>query len=576
MTAKKSDIPLVDISKENARNIVSAYSTTDKFQILTHDALGKYQRFVSQEDAMALIDEIDVTPQVQSMHNIVSRQLQLLTQAPSNKISYLISDFQKNNAVFKSVSDTTIEFNLLSVQTQQDKNIGVDSVWFEGPMPFFNQNNKLFVKIRNYSEEPADQVKLSLFKDGQEKPINVVDIPPGEAVTDTVSVRVATSGWNTGVVRVTDYPVQFDDDYYFSFYVPDTIKALIISESQPNKYVNALFSGIPYFKAVNQYVNQLQYRQFARYNLIVVNDLATISSGLVSALNTYVREGGKILVFPGANADVQSYNAFLSRLGDIKFSEGIKQERQVSQLNTEEFIFNDVYLNTSKNLSLPKTTYSYPLVSGALFQEEKLALYRDGGSYLSKFNIENGQVFVCTSPLSDDDNDLVLNSEVFVPMIYKIAISSGVQIPISYTIGRNEVITVDNLRDKGDYVYTVSQGTESFIPGQFPSGNRLSLDLSGQVMTSGFYNVTLSDSLVAVVGMNYDRTESDRAFYTSSELKDIASPLGRILVLSSENPSDLSLTISQKDKGIVLWRWFVFLTLLFLALEIVFIRVLSR
>jgi hypothetical protein len=208
--------------------------------------------------------------------------------------------------------------------------------------------------------------------------------------------------------------------------------------------------------------------------------------------------------------------------------------------------------------------------------EEKLALYRDGGSFLSKFNVGNGQVFICTSPLSDTYNDLVLNSEVFVPMIYKIAISSGAHKPVSYIIGKKEMITVDNLREKGDYVYTVSQGEESFIPGQIPSGNQLSLDLSGQVTKSGFYDFTLADSLVTVVGMNYDRTESDRTFLSVNELKDLMGSWSQSRILSGDEPAQLSTTISQKDKGVVLWKWFILLSLLFLIIEIIFIRVLTR
>ena len=71
-------------------------------------------------------------------------------------------------------------------------------------------------------------------------------------MTDTVNVTVDKSGWQKAVVSVTDYPIQFDDQYYLSFLVPDTIKALFINEGTPNRYMDALFKGVKSFSLSNQ------------------------------------------------------------------------------------------------------------------------------------------------------------------------------------------------------------------------------------------------------------------------------------------------------------------------------------
>jgi len=574
MTAKRTDIPLLDYAKSKAKEIVSAYAEEDKFQVITHDFEGRHQRFVNKDDALAFIDEIETTPAVQTIAQVINKQKLLLSDAPSNRISYLISDFQKNITDFNMALDTTIEYNLIPIQTQQDKNISVDSLWFEGPMPFFNQNNKLLIKVTNNSGETAEQVRITLKKDGQEKPISIRDIPANSSIEDTVLINVTASGWNKGVVNVSDYPIQFDDDYYFSFYVPDTIHALVINEGNGNKYINALFSGVSYFNVTNQNASQLQYRQFSKYNLIVLNDLRSITSGMTSALNAYLNDGGKVLVFPGKGAELSTYNSFLATHNGLRMEVNPNSERAVSRLNTDEFVFSDVYLNTSKNLKLPTVKYSFDIISGAQVAEERLAFYRDGGSFLSKYNVGNGQLFVCSAPLSEESNDLVFNSEVFVPMIYKIAISSGQLSPIAYTIGQNEIVTVKNLRDKVDYTYIVTDGNISFIPGQFPKGNQVALDLSGQIKTSGFYDVLLDETLVSVVGMNYDRKESNRALYTESDLKENTKNLANFNIIGANQQADLSTTVTQKDKGITLWKWFVILTLVFLALEILLVRLL--
>ncbi|MFZ1559368.1 MAG: BatA domain-containing protein, partial [Saprospiraceae bacterium] len=359
MTSKIEDIPLLDYAKDRAKSIVNAYSEEDKFQVLTHDFEGKHQRFLSKEDALNYIDEIMVSPSVHTSDMVLNRQKQLFETVTDNKISYFISDFQKSISNFNLFQDTTFEINLLPVQTSQQKNLSVDSVWFDGPIPFFNQNNKLVVRIKNNSGEDAEQVKLSFRKDGQEKPIGIRDIPANSSITDTVVVTVDKSGWQQCVVNVTDYPVQFDDDYFIAFDVPDTIKALFINESGPNRFMDALFNGVKYFSLSNQNVNQLQYQQFVDFDLIILNDIKNVTSGLNNELTQYLRNGGKVLIFPGKTSDIQTYNNFLSNAGASRFGSVNTARREVSSINTEEFIFSDVYVNTGNNLKLPVTTLSY-------------------------------------------------------------------------------------------------------------------------------------------------------------------------------------------------------------------------
>jgi hypothetical protein len=572
MTAARQDIPLLDFAKEKARLIINSYSEEDKFQVLTHDFEGRHQRFVSKEDALSFVDEIQVTPSVQDLDKVTKRQKQLMESAAGNKISYIISDFQQSITNLPMISDTTVEINLLPIQTAQQKNISIDSVWFDGPIPFIHQNNHLVVRVRNNSGEDAEQVKLSFKKDGQEKPIGIVDLPANSVVTDTVSVTVDKSGWHQGVVSVTDYPVQFDDDYYIAFPVPDTIHALFINETGPNKYMDALFNGVKYFALSNQNVNQLQYQQFANFDLIILNDLKSISSGLSAELGQYLRNGGKLLVFPGKNADLSSYNSFLALSGANTFVTQNKNTREVAGINTEEFIFSDVYINTSKNLKLPKTTLSYDLNSLASRLQENLLTFRDGSAYLSKYKVGDGQLFVCAAPLDKDVNDLVLHAEVFVPLVYKMAIITTKHKNLAYTITNNVVIETDNKRQTGDYVYKITNGQKEFIPGQIPQGTKISLDIDDQVKKSGFYDLILNEKQVGKLAFNYDRKESNMSTFNETELAEQGDKNAKIKVISEALQANISGTIAEKDKGIVLWKWFVVAALIFLAIEALLLR----
>lgn len=572
MTSSREDIPLLDYAKEKARSIVSSYSEDDKFQILTHDFEGRHQRLISREDALSYIDDIVVTSSVQNVDLILNRQRQLLERSNGNKICYLVSDFQKSITNFQNYQDTLMEINLVPVQSIREKNISVDSVWFDGPIPFLNQTNKLVVKVKNNSPEDAEQVKISFVYNGQEKPVGIKDIPANNSISDTISFNVEKSGWHQGVVQVTDYPIQFDDKYFITFLVPDTINALFINDAGPDRFMNALFKGVKNFSLSNQNVNQLQYQQFSSFDIIMLNDLKSITSGLSNELTQYIFNGGKVLIFPGKTADIKSYNDFITTAGGKQLGSINNTKREVSLINTEEFIFADVYLNTGGNLKLPVSTFSYNFLNQSTIGEEKLLTYRDAGSYLSKYRKGDGQLFVCSSPLNIEANDLVYNAEVFVPLIYKMAISTTKQKPLSYTINENIVIPVENKRKSEDYVYKIIGGKYEVIPGQLQVGNLMNLTLGDQIKDAGYYDLTLNEAIIGKFALNYDRRESDMAAFSESELQDINTSNSKIKVIPSALQANISGTISEKDKGIVLWKWFAILTLIFLAVESLLIR----
>jgi hypothetical protein len=280
MSALSQDVPLMEKAKQRAREIVEAYAATDRFQILTNDFEGRHQRLVSKEDALALIEEIKISPSVRNLTEVVTRQKQALASGSEEvETAYLISDFQKNVTDLKNWPDTLPEINLVPLQSVQERNIAIDTAWFEAPVQMIGQTNTLIVRVRNYSNQAAENIRLAIKYDGQTKPAGTMSIPAGAVATDTVSLTVLRTGWHEAELSVTDYPVQFDDKYFFSFHVAEQVNVLVINEESANRYLDAAFAGIPYFKAVNMPVRNLEFSQFPNYQLIVLNEVREISSG---------------------------------------------------------------------------------------------------------------------------------------------------------------------------------------------------------------------------------------------------------------------------------------------------------
>ena len=573
MTAEKGDIPLVDHAKEKARKIIESYGEEARFQIITHDLLGKHQRFLSREDALAYIDEIKITSLVQPLSRILTRQHQLLQSGDGDKTIFLVSDFQKSIFDIETVQDSVAEINLVPLQAGQMQNVSIDSVWMENQVALARQPNRVMVKMTNYAPEVSEQVRLSFFQDGQEKPLTIFSLDAGASRTDTIPVVLPSRGIHPVIFRVSDYPVQFDDTYYAVMQVPDTIIALNIYERTPNTYLEALFRGLSYFGLKNQQVSQIQYQEFSKYNLIILQDIQEISSGLANELSKYIREGGKVLLFPSMASKPESYNAFLQATQAPAFQRKDGVTAEVSKINTEEFIFKDVFSQVKSNVKLPKAGRSFLIQRNATSASEAILTNRDGSVYLSKNTFGDGILYVCASSLSEEENDLVLNAEIFVPMLYKMAISgSGVK-NLAYTIRNQAIIEIKNAKIQGDQVYRM-KGEAEFIPGQKNIGKTLFLDVGDQIRSAGFYKVYTGSDTTATVAFNYDRRESDLDLMSTDDMENQLgeSSVLKIKILSEQEQEDMKNTITIKDKGFALWKYFLLAVLFFLFTETLLIR----
>jgi len=573
MSALSEDVPLIEKAKQRARDIINAYSVEDRFQVLTNDFEGRHQRLASKEDALNLVDEIEISPSVRALSKVLTRQGQALhsSRTAVNEVAYLISDFQKNITDLDAFSDTTMEVNLVPLQAVQEKNISIDSAWFDAPVQMVNQTNTLIVKVKNLSDEAVDNIRLTINYEGQVKPVGSLAIPPNSAVLDTVNLSILHTGWHEGELAVTDYPVQFDDKYYFSFHVLEEINVLVINELAPNNFMDAAFSGIDYFKVTNQLSRNLDYSKFPTYQLIVTNGLVSLSSGLAFELKQYVENGGNLLVFPAANANIGSYKSFLESIPANELLNFEQQERIVSDINTDEFVFKDVFENTGANLKLPVSKGNFKLTNFGTRVEERLLTYRDGNTFIGKYNAGQGHFYLCAAPLNEEMNNLVRSGEIFIPMLYKMAISSGKARKIANIIGKDEVVEADNFVQGGESVYKLKGKKKEFIPEQRIVGAKVFLGIHNQIKEAGYYELFLTEKeTLANFAFNYDRKESALEYFSEKDLNDNWG--AKMSVIGANAKAAFENLIEERSRGIVLWRWCLILALAFLAGEALLLR----
>ena len=574
MSAESNEESVLQLAKKKAIEISEAYSELDKVQIYTSDFEGKHQRFVSKEEARGFIDEINSSPSARNISSVINRAKQAMkTETFENKIIYVISDFQKSITDDFEV-DTNYSVNFIPLQAIKESNVSIDSVYLESGVAILNQSNIAKVVVHNYSPEKVENVRISLESGGQEKPVGSYSIPGESSITVDASFSPNKTGWHLATAQITDYPIVFDDKHHFSYYVNEEVNILSLNQASSNRYLTAAFDNIPYFKVTNMSVNQIKYDRLAENDLIILNDLRAVTSGLTNELRQYVQGGGNLLIFPSANADKTAYNNLLASLKSSQIQDYTTTQKEVKTINTKEFIFDGVFENRqANNLKLPVSKGQYKLSSFQNTVRSSLLKYRDGSDYLVKNKLDQGFVYLSAAPLDRDKNDLVNNAEVFVPMVYKMALSSAEGGKVAYTIGVDKVLTSDKTRRSAEDNFKFT-GQSEFIPAQFNNGNRTILDVGNEIKEAGFYTLVLNEETQGVYAYNYNSRESELDYYSA---KDLRETYGESLKIYDETASaNFTQLISENESGISLWRWFLIAALGFLFIEQLLIRLLKN
>ena len=564
------DLPLLDKARQRAREIFLSYSETDRFRLLTNDLTLSQMRYMTREEALAQLEEIEIGPAAVPLSRINEQALRLANSEPEAiSRTFYISDFQRSITDLPA-ADSSAGQTLVPVESVQEKNVAIDTVWFAEPVHLVQQTSMLIVKISNYSSDDIENVKLTSTIEGQEKPAGNLDIAAQSFVYDTIPVTVLNPGWHEVTLRITDFPVQFDDTWFTTFYVKEQVNILAIHAENPNRRLVAAFANNPLFALDTRNYGQLNYAEFRNYDLIVIDEIPTISTGMAEAMFNYVNSGGNVLLFPAVEGDLESYNGFLTRSNANTYGEYQEANRLIGSINTDSRIFRNVYIESSRNLRLPSTNGNYPVQVIQRRGGERLLSYRDGSHFLTQYPISKGNLIVSSAPLNEEVSQLAKNAEIFIPLVYNAAVISSSQQTPSLIIGENELVEVTMPEDNTERILRFS-GAIEFIPRITPIGARYLVDPAGQISEAGFYQLYSADQLIGVYGFNYDRTESDLAHFSANELKETYG--SQYTIMESASLTAFASALNQKEHGITLWRWCIIFALAFLGLETLLIRV---
>jgi len=576
---------LLDAAKKRASEIVSAYKSSDIFQLMTNDFEGKHSQFVSREEFLNMLREIRISPASVGMQDVLLRQKDIFSlQNESSHISFLISDFQKSTARFENLKpDPATHYALIPVGPLKQNNLYIDSVWFTAPVHRPGQAVKLMVRIKNCGNEKLEKIPLRLILNNIQKSVTSFSVDPSQNAIISLPYTEEKSGFQSGKLEVTDYPVIYDDEFYFSYNITNELNILSVYGKSANVYFRSLFSSDSVFNYRTFSSNQVDYGSFSKQNLILISGVDELASGLANELRSFMEHGGSVCIFPPETLVNETYNTFFSSLGVSTLGHSDTTRQRVASLDIENELFKDVFekdasgnVRIPDNTDLPIVLKHYQVSISSVTPPEVLMRLQDGFPFLISTKVGKGKLYLCASP-PDPSFTNFQQHLLFVPVLFRMSFLSESLSSLYYIIGNTGPLDLpaDSVNEKNLIKIKKWNSSYEFIPELRTSGQLLQAIIHNQINEAGWYMVYRGTKQISALAFNYDRKESDISFYNPNELESIIKKykLQNFVVLK---PSGLPFTrqVEQLNVGFPLWKWFLVLALIFIAAEIIIIRLL--
>ena len=565
---------LSDLSKNKLKSIIDSYDVSTNYLFLTNDFEAKHQFFYDKNKILDFVADINTSPNTKLLSKISAKQSDILLSEKGNfnRISYIISDFQKTTTDINNIkADTNISTYFVPLNPENSSKLFIDSCWFETPIRKLFQKEKLCVKVYNSSNEDFQNIPIKLYINDSLKALGSVNINSNKFEIIELNYTNSFIGFYNAYIEIADYPIVYDNTLFFNYSIKETVNILEIYGNKPNNFLNALFKADNYVKLENQDFLKLNFSNIDKFSSIILNELPEIGSGLQQVLINFISEGNSVFVIPPFKLDFDSYNSFLQNVNSSILLDTVSLNNKINNINYSNDIYKDAFVKSNRNVEYPYVNKMFLLNKS--YNNTDLLKTDNNLTILSESSYKQGKVYVLTMPLSTTYSNFVQH-QIFVPTFYNFALNINKLDEIYSTIGNTVNVTVKD-SSIGDNVYHIknSANTVDFIPEFSKSGNKSNIAVKNNITEAGNYFVEYNNKKIKYISLNYNRKESDLSYYSKSELKKIIAENNlNITVIKDSDNNILTDYIGESNNGKQFWKWFLVLALSFLLFEILLLR----
>jgi hypothetical protein len=429
-------------------------------------------------------------------------------------------------------------------EAEQKNNVAIDSVYIQQTLDNFYE---IGVKLSANGEDFKD-LPIALYNKNKLIAKTLLNF---ETNTKTINFTIPKDDFH-GYVSIADKGLAYDNTYYFSISKPSKTNVISIGDSDKNGFLGRIYTSDE-FNYTNFPLSSLDYNLLEKQDAIVLNELKDIPQALQTTLKSYVNKGGNLIVIPSQESNPAVINTFLANFGALQMKTATVADKKVTKINFNHPLFSTVFEKKIDNFQYPSTKISFGLSSTT----PAILSYDDQSAFLTSIANPLSSVYVFAAPINKSNSNFQ-NSPLIVPTFYNMALSAQKTGVNAIIIGDDQPFVVDVLLSK-DEILTVKNATESFIPVQQLLNTKVKMNFQENPKEVGNFGIFNGVNLAQNISFNYNRTESNLA---------LANPEAASNFKEIDEVETVFNTIQTDRTDTQIWKWFVMLALLFLALEV--------
>ncbi|MGB0850772.1 MAG: vWA domain-containing protein [Bacteroidia bacterium] len=566
MRAEGENGLLFEQAKNTARELLANLPKDAEVKVLDNRFSSSSRKVYSPVQALKLVDDTEIDYRPNDIKKVIQKsQVGVQSGEFQSQHTYVISDFQSRGKENSLDIDTSVHIHLVRLSPLSLQNLSIDTAWLDEPIARPGSPVKLKVKVSNNGDEDVESTTLVLKINGIQQGVESFGVSSNSSQVLQMDFASSEKGWVQGEFSLTDVPVTFDNQYYFSLHLKPSIDVLQIGNTSGQ--LSRVFEGDKTFNLLNSAKGSVDYESFAKFDLIVLNELETIESGLSEQLKLFVESGGILLVIP--SIEPSKYSAFSANLNVPFYLTASTKDLSISADNLNSSFFRDVYKKLPRNVLLPKVKKSFELQ--LMPRSENILNLKDGSSVLARTRVGSGMVYQLAMPLNSDYSTLP-EHELFVLGMLKIAFSKADKEDLAYQVHSLEPIPIE--RDGAEGNLVLKMGEREVIVETANNGGQSRVWLNEELDEAGVFSL-LDDSKneISKIALNYTRDESGQSFYSDEELQRIFK--GSDVDFLDATVSGIKSSTERLKDGVSLWKVFILLSLLFLLIEVLLLRFLK-
>jgi hypothetical protein len=484
-------------------------------------------------------------------HNEILKKINLILQKNKNRKATIIyaSDLQDvyneqfNDSLFQSKN----EYYFLTNQIKNLADISIDSLWLTG-----KDHQNYFLNLQ-----------LSAGNSGLQTPVSIVqnkeilwrsNIGFKDSLKQVIPITLPVKKSLEASVVINDNGFLFNNKLFFTIHQPEKIKILIVGQNIPG-FFDKIYTEDEFIVDKTLF-DKINYSKLNNYDFIILYRLKDPERLSATAFNKFVKQYGNLLIIPPDDNPV----ALQTLLTSLQINTVVQTDTTQSFLNRINYdhpFFKGIFLKKVKNFAYPSVRKHYKLSR----KGEWLYRLNDQSVFASVYH-HNGNIYLINNSLDDKNTNFAQAPSLIVPLLYQMGLYTNRPQKLYYIKGEKNNWQIKAETGQDD-ILELQHPKEKFIPLQNKRFNYVVITTDKKPLHSGIYDIMLHNRKIGSVAFNDNRKEKRLQFLKLPDLPNIFSidSLERYVTGQQE---------IHREK--LLWKWLLFLALLFLIAEMMIIK----